>query len=92
MVGTKDLVDLLDKIPLWKRLTQTPARIDELEKRVAKLEELLQDTRPPEVCPYCGKRGMRLYHSFGFDDKGVTREEWKCELCGKNHKKSFKPR
>lgn len=33
MFGLKDLTELLDKWPVWKRISQTPDRIDQLEKK-----------------------------------------------------------
>jgi len=38
MSAIDDLLKLLDRIPLWKKLNALPDRVDELEKRIAILE------------------------------------------------------
>jgi ribosomal protein L37AE/L43A len=77
MFGTKDLLDLLDRIPTWKRLGQVPDRVDQLEKRVADLEEKLGGKYPPDVCRSCGERALRLKEVMG----GGTNEMWVCQSC-----------
>jgi hypothetical protein len=46
----KDLLQLLDRIPVWKRIAAMPGRLDELEKRLAALE---QKPNLP-ICEACG--------------------------------------
>jgi len=43
MVSLSDITALLEKIPLWKRLTTLPDQIRALEGRVAKLESRLAE-------------------------------------------------
>ncbi len=39
MFSADDLLNLLNRIPLWKKISSMPARIEELEKRIAELEK-----------------------------------------------------
>ena len=91
MVGLKDLIAVLDRWDVWKRVSAAPDRLDELEKRVAALEEKLGGEWPAEVCKACGKRALRLYHSSGGLDRDPVREEWACRECGVRQHKVFKP-
>jgi hypothetical protein len=54
-----DVRKWLKEIPLWQELEKIPRRTDELEKRVAALEQKLERA-PGEVCPKCGAHSMRL--------------------------------
>ena len=38
LIGTKELLELLNRIPRWRRINQAPERIDALESRVSRLE------------------------------------------------------
>jgi len=37
-IGTREFVELLNRIPRWRRINQTPERVDSLESRVSRLE------------------------------------------------------
>jgi hypothetical protein len=37
-VGTREFLELLYRIPRWRRINQSPERIDSLENRVSRLE------------------------------------------------------
>ncbi len=92
MVGAKDILAVLEKIPGWKRVIETPDRVDELEKRAAALEEKLGDEWPPDVCRACGKRALRLYNSMPGLDGGPIKENWVCKECGMDEFRPAKPR
>lgn len=65
---------------LWKRVST-------LESRVTALEQELK-TAPPDACPYCGERAMRLKEQLGvMGDPGKqwTEEIWLCGKCGKKY-------
>lgn len=82
-MGAKDIFDILEKIPLWKRMVATPDRLDALEKRLAEVEKLLNGKAPPEFCERCGERGMRLTSRRLAGDKPQrVREDWHCKDCG----------
>ena len=66
-----------------KSLFALGKRIATLEARVSALEAAL-GKHPPDVCDYCGERGMRKTHSYSA--MGVTpfrSDDWTCEKCGK---------
>ena len=77
-----DILKALDRIPIWKRLQGVPEEVDDLARRVAKLEEKLGDKWPADVCKFCGERALRLANSFVSHDHGKIENEWKCETCG----------
>jgi hypothetical protein len=82
---TGDILALLDKIPIWKRVQEAPARIDALEKRIAELEAKLARA-PGEVCPACGDHAMRVKGvqpaRSGLARLGVRDYAYECESCG----------
>jgi hypothetical protein len=45
MVGLGDIVDLLKRWDRWRRIDETPERVDALEKRITELEARLQRAR-----------------------------------------------
>ena len=83
--GVKDLISLLEQVPLWKRLSGMPARLEELERRVAALEE-----RPKlPICEKCGIGYMRLDRTEEMGgpfavlgDSGAHIKIYKCDRCG----------
>jgi hypothetical protein len=69
-----------------------PDRTKALEEKVRALEDKLNGKWPADVCKFCGERAMRLYHSYpSLGEKGYMREDWKCEKCGKQEPRYFKP-
>ena len=59
-------------------------RIATLEARVSALEADLHGEHPPEVCEFCGRRGMRKTLSYDPTDFNEKRKEvWRCEKCGR---------
>ena len=40
-VGTREFLELLNRIPRWRRINQAPERIDGLERRIGRLEAQL---------------------------------------------------
>jgi len=64
-------------------------RVATLEERVTALENALK-TMPPEACPFCGERTMRLKEQsslLGNQGSQWTEEDWACEKCGKIYRK-----
>lgn len=81
---TGDILAILDKVPVWKRVQAAPERIDALEKRLAELEAKLLRA-PGQACPSCGALEFRVTSSavskgpFGrLGAKDVTRT---CGAC-----------
>lgn len=84
MFSTKDLLDLLDRIPVWKRLGELPAKLDEANERIAALEKRLE-RMPGEGCAKCGALAMRLEKAgrlAGGADDQHRYDTWKCHECG----------
>lgn len=85
----EDILKAFDRIPGWARIQQLPSEVDELKKRLAAMEEKYSGKWPPDVCKFCGERGMRMNASFGVE-KGLMRSNWRCELCGKYEDRAVK--
>jgi uncharacterized protein with PIN domain len=77
-----DIIEALDRIPVWKRLQGAPAKIDELENRIAELEKKLGDKWPADVCKFCGERAMRMSQSYAPQKNGNVAQQWHCGKCG----------
>jgi hypothetical protein len=64
-------------------------RIATLEERVTALEEQLKSAAPPDACPYCGERALRLTHQnltvMGSHPKTWTEETSTCAKCNKEY-------
>jgi hypothetical protein len=88
----EDIVKTLDRIPGWKRIQELPGEVDELNKRVAALEQKLGKKWPGDVCRHCGEQTLRLDQAWpSADAKGYMKEQWKCQNCGKYDTKAYKP-
>ena len=57
-------------------MREAPAKVDDLDRRVAELEQKLTGPWPPDVCRLCGERAARLDYSG--EEKGIVRERWEC--------------
>ena len=55
---TGDILDVLKRWDRWRRIDETPERVDALEKRITELEAKLQ-CAPGEACPKCGALDFR---------------------------------
>lgn len=75
----EDLLKALDRIPIWKRLQGIPKEVDELNQRIAALEEKLGGKWPGDVCPFCGAQAFRMERC----DMHGQREVWQCGECQK---------
>lgn len=86
MSAVDNILTLLDKWPLWRRITEAPDQIEELRQRVSELEAKLGDSWPPDVCKFCGKRALRLYRTTDMG-KGKVRQMWRCGECERTETK-----
>ena len=71
----------------WGRVFVSPKRVATLEERITALEESLK-AAPPDACPYCGERAMRLFRQSGVmgnPGKQWTEEDWVCGKCDKKY-------
>ena len=92
MGAIDDILKALDRIPIWKRLGEVPAEVDQLKTQVAALEAKLNGKWPADVCRYCGERAVRLMDHRGPDMHGVITELWECGACQQTDRRSVKPR
>jgi hypothetical protein len=81
---TGDILAILDKVPIWKRVQAAPDRVDALERRVVELEARLARA-PGLVCPACGAyeyRVLKSVRSIGpFGDLGAKDVTRRCGAC-----------
>jgi hypothetical protein len=94
VVSVSDILKLLDKWPLWKRLTALPDRVDALEARIAELEGKRAKSTWPGVCALCGERlrpisAEQPHPTFG--EFGMKIVEMECSGCGKRSTREFDP-
>ena len=79
----EELNDLLDRLPLWKRLSAMPDKVQALEQRVAALEAQLAG-KPGELCPMCNapafQRTGTAPHPY-FGDTGLMQDSYQCQSC-----------
>ena len=83
MPSVTDILALLDKIPIWKDLKRMPARINELEKRLAALESKHEPSL--KTCPKCGTGTFALVSTERdpiFGEMGVQNRLYRCTECG----------
>lgn len=84
MGAIDDFMKMLDRIPIWKRLGEVPAEIDQLKAQMAALEKRLEKV-PGETCLACGERAMRVTYSTGVRggaENAHRRDDYTCEKCG----------
>ena len=88
-----ELVEILKRWDVWKRVEATPDRIDALEMRVAELEAKLQRA-PGEACPSCGAFAFRVTSSHPHPTLGgvlgTMVHQIKCAECGFTDQKVIK--
>lgn len=80
---TGDILAILDKIPIWKRVQETPTRVDDLEKRIEELERRLERA-PGATCEACGAHSMRLTKQgrvMGGHSGHYSDDFWTCAEC-----------
>jgi hypothetical protein len=94
MAVLSELVEILKRWDVWKRVEEAPARIDELERRVTELERLLQRA-PGEACPKCGALAYcvdRTEPHRTFGHMGTRIHYMKCQDCGFEDEKLILPK
>jgi DNA-directed RNA polymerase subunit M/transcription elongation factor TFIIS len=91
MVSVSDLLTLLDKVPVWKRIKELPDRIVKLESRVSELEGKLGKPLSKDACPKCGERQFFVEHSRTVGAVGLQERIYKCRACEFVEKRREKP-
>ena len=93
MISVSDILKLLDQVPIWKKLSGLPARLDELERRVKDLEGALAARPARDACPRCGGaleiERDEPHPTFGM--MGVRNRHLACSICGFRTVKELKP-
>jgi predicted RNA-binding Zn-ribbon protein involved in translation (DUF1610 family) len=93
MFALADILALLDHWPKWKKIQETPERLEALTNRVAELEKRLS-RRPGDACPGCGELAYRTIssqpHPF-MGGLGAVVRKMKCESCGFTEEKTITP-
>jgi hypothetical protein len=89
MLSLKDLNELLEKIPLWKKMTQAPDRIDALEQRIVDLERKLSGDGA--ACPFChGMTGQLEDIEPMKEFDGLTEiHHYRCSSCQRTFRKKI---
>lgn len=79
----EDVMKALERIPLWKRVSAMPDRIDALEKRIAALEQKLTGGSG-QLCPLCDSPRFKRVKSEPagiFGGLGVMADTYQCQDC-----------
>ncbi len=63
MFSLKDILAVLDRWEAWKRITDAPDKIVDLEQRVAALEKFASG-KTPNACPSCGAIGLKVVRTY----------------------------
>lgn len=93
MFSLKDLNELLEKLPLWKRIVKMPDEIEALTKRIQAIEDRISGAG--EICPFCRNPTGELLSIqpdalLGFG--GLSKHFFKCKECGKTWDKAHRDR
>jgi hypothetical protein len=94
MFALKDILEILDRWPSWKKIQATPGQIEALGERIAELEKRLARC-PGEGCPSCGELSYRIVSSEPhptFGNVGLIVRTMKCENCGFSEDKMITPK
>lgn len=96
MSAIGDIVAILEKVPIWKRLKALPEKVDALESRIAALEAEISKRPSLETCPVCnsGKlkvTAVRPHAELG--PVGLQERTLKCDnaTCGHTEKRMHDP-
>ena len=77
-----DIVSLLEKIPIWRRLKALPDEFDALKERVAALEIEIKKRPSLESCPICETGHLKVTkvtpHGH-LGDLGIQNRFYKCD-------------
>jgi len=92
MISISDMLNILDKIPIWKQLKALPAKVEALEKRIAELES--KPSSNDDICPKCKQKTFELISSQKdetFGELGVYERLYRCSSCGFEETKLVDP-
>jgi hypothetical protein len=91
-----DIVSLLEKIPIWKRLKALPDEFDALKAKVAALESELKKRPSLETCPICETGNLKVTNVTPhghLGDLGIQNRTLKCDnpACGHSETRIHDP-
>lgn len=98
MVTVRDIQSALRDWPVWRRLAESPKRLDDHERRIVELEYRLHlRTAPGERCPKCGELEYRTDRVEEAPKPrpagpGVLIRVMKCGACGYLEKRADRRR
>lgn len=83
--GIGDILSLLDRVPIWKRVKELPDRVELLERRLTAIE-----AKPKlPICEACGEGFMRRQPDApltgqwaAFNGAGAGLKVYRCDECG----------
>jgi hypothetical protein len=78
----KDILAVLDKLPVWHQLKVLPEQVEALERNISELKGSLRGT--PEHCPACGSVHFKVTQAGPdptFGQLGATRRTYTCSAC-----------
>jgi hypothetical protein len=92
-----DIADLLEKIPLWRRLKALPDQVEKLQQRIDALEAELNKRPTPEACPICGVGTLKVTNVKPhpvMGDLGIQERTLKCtnQACAHTEKRMHDPK
>jgi transcription elongation factor Elf1 len=81
MISISDILAILDKIPIWKKLKEMPSKIESLEKRIAELEN--KTLKPNEVCPRCHSEEYSVVSTYPIKEmlRTFNVRQYQCKVC-----------
>ncbi len=85
MISVSDFLKLLEKAPVWARISKLPDELDALRRRIELLEQSIARTPKADECPKCHGLAYGLDRSEPdptFGDAGIQRHYYRCKSCG----------
>ncbi len=82
-IKLSDLISVLDKIPIWKKLKTLFDKVDNIEKRLAELEQK-ENNQGQNKCPRCFLRKVKVSKISKEGYNGILHNKviYRCDDCG----------